>query len=351
MSAMLETGGRLKALGNLNKTVFGALLSGILAVLFMLSVYVPVLGAVMMFFCPVPIVLMHVRFRDAKYTFLVVLVSSTLIGIFAGPLSAVAFFLGLGLQGISLGGALASGRSAGFAIVACALVILASTILSMFTIDRLMGVNLSMDKMVETFNAEVVKLKTAEIEALKKAGTPADQIAEREKYYDQIIVMIKAMPVFFPMSLFMASLISAFINYKAAAEVLRRLNFEAPALPDFATWKLSWVYLWGLIIGLFLVNTFDAKAPGLAGYLNLAGKNINLAFFFAFFINGLAVTHHFFKLYAVNTALRIFLYAMIMLHPLFNSLVLVTGVLDPWFDVRKLEREPGGDDNQLTKEV
>lgn len=346
MSVKYEAAGAgLGAIGNLNKAVFGALLSAILAILFMISRYIPVLGVIAVFFCPVPIVLMHVRHRDPKYTFLVALVSSTLIGIFSGPLSAFAFFVTIGLQGVSLGFTMASGRSAGFSIVFCAVVILLSTIALMFTTERVMDANISVKKQFETLGDAVVKMKADAVDSLKKSGATEDQVKQMEQLYDQSAVFFRGMHVFFPMLLFGSALMSALINYRAALEVLGRLRYEAPPIPEFATWRLSWVHLWGLIAGLLLVNYFDEKSPGLAGYLNLAGKNINIAFFFAFFINGLAVTHHYFRKHSVNMALRVFLYAIIMLHPLFNSFVLVTGAVDPWLDVRGLEAgKKGGDD-------
>lgn len=347
-----QTGAAIARVNGLNKTTLGALLAAILVVLFLISRYLPVIGTIAMFFCPVPLVIMHVKFGDLKYTALVALVATALVSIYTGnPLTAVFFLIGVGLQGMVLAFMIGARKSAITSVFVCAFTTMISTIILFVVVAPIMEFNVSVKKQLEVISEQFKKSGDANIESLKKRGASAEQINNMERFYAQAAEAVRGMYIYTPLFLLGSSFISAVINYLAAAMVLRRLNYEAAALPAFSRWRMPWKAVWVFIAGLLLLNLSggEDERNGIARYLNLIGLNINGAFMMLFFINGLSVVHFYLLHYSVNMAARIFLYFLIFFHPLFYMTVLFVGLADPWIDIRKIDEQNNLNEGGLDK--
>ncbi|HOT74560.1 MAG TPA: YybS family protein [Candidatus Wallbacteria bacterium] len=333
--------GAMSRVNGLNKTTLGALFAAILVVLFLISRYLPVIGTISMFFCPVPLVLIQVKFGDIKNTALVALVATALVSVLTGsPFAAFFFLIGVGLQGLVLAYAIGAKQTALRAIFICAMATMASTLVLITAVAPMMELNISVKKQLEVMSESFKKAGEANVESLKKSGASAEQIKNMEQFYVQAAEAVRGMYIYTPLFLLGSALISALINYMAAAMVLRRLNFDVSPVPAFERWGMPWTVLWVFICGLLLINlSGGAQTGGASGYLNLIGLNINAAFLMLFFIDGLAVVHFYLIRYSVNMAARIFLYFLIFFHPLFYMTVLFIGLADPWLDIRKLESE------------
>lgn len=345
----MSVSGGFSALENLNKTTSGALFAAILTLLFLTSKYLPVLGTVAVFFCPLPIILMHVRFRDTKYTALVVMVATTLIAIFSGPISGFFFALLIGLMGFTLGVTIASQKSALYSITAAATVMLMASLFATFAAYPLMGIDVSMKRQSEIMSETMKKVKEDNLHSLRKSGASSEQVAQIEKFYDQTIEAVRGMYVFTPVMLFISALISAFINYRVACMVLKKLHIDAPGVPPFETWRMPWTVVWGFIAALLALNALDEKASEAMRYGVLGARNIVLAFQIAFIVTGLSVVHFYLKRFVTQGAIRFFVYALIVVNPVFQALVMMAGLCDPWLDLRKLEN-PETNDNDNDKE-
>lgn len=346
-----QTGAAMARVNGLNKTTLGALLAAILVVLFLISRYLPVIGTIAMFFCPVPLVIMHVKFGDLKYTALVALVATALVSIYTGnPLTAVFFLIGVGLQGMVLAFMIGARKSAITSVFVCALTTMISTIILFVVVAPVMEFNVSVKKQLEVISEQFKKSGDANIESLKKSGASAEQINNMERFYVQAAEAVRGMYIYTPLFLLGSSFISAIINYLAAAMVLRRLNYEAAGLPAFSRWRMPWKSVWVFIAGLLLLNLSGGEEQsGITRYLYLIGLNINGAFMMLFFINGLAVVHFYLIHYSVNMAARIFLYFLIFFHPLFYMTVLFVGLADPWIDIRKIDEQNNLNEGGLDK--
>jgi len=340
----------------LNKTTLGALLAAILVVLFLISRYLPVLGTVAMFFCPVPLIIMHIKFGDLKYTAMVAMVATALVSIYTGnPLSAIFFLITAGVQGMIMAYMIAARKSAIASVSVCAAAIVVSTMLLFVLTSPVMNFEDSVKKQLELISESFKKAGEANVESLKKSGAHEEQIKNMEHFYAQAAEAVRGMYIYIPLFLLGSSIISSLINYLAATFALKRLGYEIEALPAFARWRMPWMAVWVFIAGLLLLNisgtgegaaAADVKNTA-AGYMNMLGLNINGAFLMLFFINGLSVTHFYMLHYKVNTAVRMFLYFLILFHPLFYMTVLFIGLADPWIDIRKIdERGENGNLNE-----
>ncbi len=348
---MLFQSSAMARVNGLNKTTLGALLAAILVVLFLISRYLPVLGTVAMFFCPVPLIIMHIKFGDLKYTAMVAMTATALVSIYTGnPLSAIFFLITAGVQGMIMAYMIAARKSAIASITICAAAIVVSTMLLFILTSPVMNFEDSVKKQLELISESFKKAGETNVESLKKSGAHEEQIKNMERFYAQAAEAVRGMYIYTPLFLLASSIISSLINYLAAAFALKRLGYQLEALPAFARWRMPWTTVWIFIAGLLLLNMSGTgeNAEGVknvaAKYMNMLGLNINGAFLMLFFINGLAVTHFYMIHYKVNTAVRIFLYFLILFHPLFYMTVLFIGLADPWIDIRKIE-ERGGNGN------
>jgi len=82
--------------------VEGAFLSAITALLFLASLYIPLLGTLISFLCPLPIIILCLR-HNLKVATLALFISFFLITLVAGPFQGLIAVLGFGILGITLG--------------------------------------------------------------------------------------------------------------------------------------------------------------------------------------------------------------------------------------------------------
>ena len=82
--------------------VEGAFLSAITALLFLASLYIPLLGTLISFLCPLPLIILCLR-HDIKIALLALFVSFIMVTLLAGPFQGLIAVFGFGLLGIALG--------------------------------------------------------------------------------------------------------------------------------------------------------------------------------------------------------------------------------------------------------
>lgn len=324
----------------LSQITLGALFATILVVLFLIGRYVPIFGTIATFFCPIPLILMHVQFKNIKNTIMVALVACVLIALITGSIISATFFLiGIGVQGIALALLISYNKNAAEVIVISAICITISAAF-LFLISTFLFTEgkITFKKQFDLIADSFKKKANSSIESLKKSGASLEQIKNLEKQYEQLEQSIRNMYLYAPLFIFGSALISAFINYQVAKYILQKMNYFIKPLPNFKTWSLHWRYFWMFILGLILINLThqNIEHSKLFYWLNLIGNNITFAFFIVFFIIGLSVTHFYMEKYELSFIFKVFLYFLIFLNPIFYTAILVIGFLDPWFNIRNL---------------
>ncbi len=83
-------------------TVEGAFLAALTVIFYLSSIYIPVLGFLLSFLCPLPIMFLTIRW-DMKAGLLAALVASFIVFIFAGAISALTCFVGFTFLGLIMG--------------------------------------------------------------------------------------------------------------------------------------------------------------------------------------------------------------------------------------------------------
>jgi uncharacterized protein YybS (DUF2232 family) len=140
--------------------------------------------------------------------------------------------------------------------------------------------------------------------------------------------------LFIPGQYVVASAAAAVLTYFAARTVLRRMQFELPALPPFSRISVPWYVVWGLITGLGLTLAGDYLSLPLVGKI---GKNILFVLFYVHLVLGVSVAVYFFRSIKLARPIKLALLALGLIYlPFSVSLFLMLGVADPLFNLRQL---------------
>ncbi len=106
-------------------------------------------------------------------------------------------------------------------------------------------------------------------------------------------------------------------------------------MPPFEVWHLHESVMWGLIACLAVLvfkNMFKNEILRSAAY--------NGAFIFAnlYFIAGISVASFMFIKFKVPGIIRLFFYIILFLWSYLMAIIILTGILDTWFNFRRLEK-------------
>lgn len=214
--------------------VEGALLAALVALLGLLSFYIGI-GWLQ----PIPVLLASVR-NGTRNAVLVTVVGVGLMGLWIGPLPALAALAFIAALGLVPGWALRRAATAGGTIAAMTLALLVSGFIGAMAALLVWHTNLWM----ETWAAFTTFLKAHAAQVRQLAGMSPQEVAS---------LLLQAAPV---LAASVAALQAGGVYFLSAA-VLGRLGHPLPRLSPFATWRgprwLVWLYLCALA-GLLLAG-------------------------------------------------------------------------------------------------
>jgi len=330
----------------------GAILAALTVLVAAVGLVAPFVGTLL---APLPIMLLVIRW-GLRVGALAALVAALIFLQFFGPvnaLSVTALFAPLGL-GLGWGVWRGIGATLTVLVGACALVI--ATIAS-FAIATVM--------LHQDLLGQFVKgLVASQVEGLKallastlwavtfaKRNLPPDVLAslrhnpllvsQFHQQEDQTRSMIeftqKFAPAFIyhalPIMLCVGGLIWAYLCYTLARVVLRRVGHEPPGFAPILTWRLP-PALATLILWVFAGVTFlSPRIPWLA----TTWVSVLLLTLFVFGFQGTLVALAWMKRRRLSRAVQIIVIALLItsgLYPILAAVIL--GLLDGWFDFRKL---------------
>jgi len=304
----------------LKPQIEGALLAAIAVILGAFSVYLPIIGQyVLIFFCPVPIILTILR-HNIKLGFSVILVAFVLMGIITGIIQAILLVILYNFVGIGIGVALKRGLAAKEIILVGSFLSLAGSIIELCLLPFIMGINPWKD----TLQILDQSLQTT-AGIYEKLSIDKETITKIKIQMEESIKQIKLL---LPAILLAASIFYTLMVYLATQLVLIRLGYSVPPLPKFSCWKLPWYCIWGIILGLFL-SLWSLPL------IRITGINMLVSFIILYGIQGFAIIFYFFNKYNIPKVLKVI--SVIILFQFLNLIALV-GIIDTWFDFRKLER-------------
>ncbi len=260
---------------NARKITYGAMMIAIFAILLAVTVYVPLLGLITIYFIPLPIILYRLRYDRAAS----ILVTATgMILSLIGGLALFPFGILFGSLGLVIGDTIKTEKTKFYTFMATGLTILIITISTYVATVLFLGINV-IEEMMDTLQDSQEKIFTL----METFGeVPVDFVKQMQASMDLAVASI---PAAFIIASFGLGLIIVMLNLALA----NRLGHTTPKFPPLRAMKLPsvtvWVYLVFLLLPLFI--TVD---EGTTFFLIIVNASMILRALFT--IQGISLIHH-----------------------------------------------------------
>lgn len=292
-----------------------------------ITVLLSLLGAYFMpylfFITPVPLIILVYR-HGMRPGILVAVTSALLGGIVLSTIPTMVFLLILGLVGLAMGEALREG----FPPHRIMLIGTATSVISLLLMVAVTAVFLDLNVLETTFETMERSLQQA-LKVYERFGVEEHPLFKAESLGEFMRLLKLALPA----ALLTTAIIMTFVNYWLARLILNRLGAKLPWLKPFRLWRFPWYLAWGYILGQGLLLVTQGQANG-----NLwfgVGLNLQILFNYVFLLQGLAILWFYLDKGNVPKLVR-WITIIFVFNPLFTTLVVWVGVLDTWFNFRKL---------------
>ena len=305
-------------------TVEGGLLTAIAVILGLASVYLPILGLFVEFFCAVPIVVLTVRQGAAKGT-LALIASFFILAMFIGPLLSMRIALSFGICGLVLGICISKNLNTVKCFTATLMTSFFAQIIAIAILIFVMDLNvmqMEMSSVQEMFD-----------DTFKMYETMGMEKQTLDELRGQVDATLKLMSYLMPFLLFLMGLINAVTCYLTSKWIFAKLRMKfVEPLPPFVEWKFPKVFLYLAAfstIGLYWGSTRDWNL------LYTVSINVQFISMCLAFVQGLAVLLAIADNFNVSKFWRRLLFIVIIFNMWLIEIVAFTGLFDMVFDYRK----------------
>lgn len=305
-------------------TVEGGLLTAIAVILGLASIYLPILGLFVEFFCAVPIVILTVR-QGAGKGFLSLVASFLILTMFVGPLLSMRIALSFGICGLVLGYCIEKNFGTVKCFIATFVTAFFAQIVAIAILTFVMGVNV-----METELSSVQEMFDESFKMYETMGMDKQSIDEIRA---QVAPTLELMSYLMPFLLAIMGLLNAVTCYLTSKWIFAKLRIKfVEPLPPFAEWRFPRIFLY-----LVAFSAIGVYWGATREWMLLYTVAVNVSFFATGigFIQGLAVLSATADRFNVSKFWRRLLFIVIIFNMFFIELVSFTGLFDMVFDYRK----------------
>lgn len=307
-------------MNNVHKLTEGAVLLAVFVVLLLISLYVPVLGTVSIFFLALPFIMFAAK--NNRMSSFVFLTGGVLLSLIIGSIAAIPLALSFGLTGTVIGDFIREqkGRTASF--IAGTLVFLASLLVQYAAAVALFNVN---------FIKEGIGLIEESIDMSRGMLEGMGQNVD-DAVMDQLTAGVKMIETLTPSLFVMAAVISVFFIQLVSFPIAKRFGIKVEGWKPFREMSLPKSILWYYLITIVASFVFN---PSEGSYWFLA--LVNIAFILQLFmiIQGISFIFFFSHLKGFPKALPVIATVFTFLIPFLLYIVRILGIIDLGFDLRQ----------------
>jgi len=268
----------------------------------------PFLSMLVMFLWPVPIVYL-VQKEESSRVIGVVALAALINGFFFGAVMGLITVIGFGLVGFIIGNVIKEGFPPLKTLIAAVLAVILSQTLVVYVSGVIMDLNYQL--MVE--------------EAIRSLGGEID-----EQTLEQLVIpQLELIKLMFPALLSISATITGIFNYYISAWYLRRRGLNIELYKPVRRW-----YMPRWIVSILIVLSLLMRSDTIF-------LNINIYMFFLAFVQGFAVLMYYLSSRSSSFLLKAFVVFLIFIFPPVPILLILIGLLDMWFNFRKLGSQPG----------
>ncbi|WNV19838.1 YybS family protein [Bacillus sp. SI2] len=297
----------------------GAALLAIYAMLLLISMYVPILGAVVTFALPLPFILLTIRYKLSS-AFVIFTAALFITVIVSQPMNLVKTTM-FGLIGIVLGDMYKKQKKPVEILMAGTLAYLIGIMLIYVASIKFFNIDL-MKQMQNMFNESMTQSE----KIVTAAGMP---ISKEQK--ELFVQMNDILQTVFPSILVMVSVCLSWITVIISGSALRKLKHDVIPWPKFKDIQLPKSIVWYYVI-FILLSTFIKVEP--TSYLHMVFSNLYVIFALLLVLQGLTFIAFLAHSKGFTKGVPIISFIACMFIPMLFPLVTILGIIDLGISLR-----------------
>ncbi|AIF59555.1 TPA: YybS family protein [Bacillus cereus] len=297
----------------------GAALLAIYAMLLLISMYVPILGAVVTFALPLPFILLTIRYKLSS-AFVIFTAALFITVIVSQPMNLVKTTM-FGLIGIVLGYMYKKQKKPVEILMAGTLAYLIGIMLIYVASIKFFNIDL-MKQMQNMFNESMTQSE----KIVTAAGMP---ISKEQK--ELFVQMNDILQTVFPSILVMVSVCLSWITVIISGSALRKLKHDVIPWPKFKDIQLPKSIVWYYVI-FILLSTFIKVEP--TSYLHMVFSNLYVIFALLLVLQGLTFIAFLAHSKGFTKGVPIISFIACMFIPMLFPLVTILGIIDLGISLR-----------------
>ena len=313
------------------------LTSVIIAIIMILTSYLPILSFIGTLILPIPVTILYIR-HNKKVTITAIVLSIILTAIVFNPIMAIYASIPCIVIGIVLGYCVKENKKSStslfFLIIACSI----SNILTItYSLSFIVRVNLL--EFISRFVGVMKQSMKSSIDAAKNVYLQNGMTPDQLKFLDKSYQMINKLDValflaLIPAGIFIFSLVSAYLNYIVARLILNRLNYKMEKVLPFSKFCVSNI-IGAVLIGMVCIGIILASKKIIGG--NFLRDSSQLLMQNVFIINGIAASTYFLRVKRkLSKPIVLLILGITVISPLSN-IYFTIGLMEMAFDFRKLD--------------
>ena len=297
----------------------GAALLAIYAMLLLISMYVPILGAVVTFALPLPFILLTIRYKLSS-AFVIFTAALFITVIVSQPMNLVKTTM-FGLIGIVLGYMYKKQKKPVEILMAGTLAYLIGIMLIYVASIKFFNIDL-MKQMQNMFNESMTQSE----KIVTAAGMPISK--EQKELFAQFNDVLQTL---FPSLLVMVSVCFSWITVMISGSVLRKLKHDVIPWPKFKDIQLPKSIVWYYVV-FILLSTFIKVEP--TSYLHMVFSNLYVIFALLLVLQGLTFIAFLAHSKGFTKGVPIISFIACMFIPMLFPLVTILGIIDLGISLR-----------------
>ncbi|MEC3524156.1 YybS family protein [Bacillus paranthracis] len=297
----------------------GAALLAIYAMLLLISMYVPILGAVVTFALPLPFILLTIRYKLSS-AFVIFTAALFITVIVSQPMNLVKTTM-FGVIGIVLGYMYKKQKKPVEILMAGTLAYLIGIMLIYVASIKFFNIDL-MKQMQNMFNESMTQSE----KIVTAAGMPISK--EQKELFAQFNDVLQTL---FPSLLVMVSVCFSWITVMISSSVLRKLKHGVIPWPKFKDIQLPKSIVWYYVI-FILLSTFIKVEP--TSYLHMVFSNLYVIFALLLVLQGLTFIAFLAHSKGFTKGVPIISFIACMFIPMLFPLVTILGIIDLGISLR-----------------
>ena len=301
------------------KITEGGVLLALYSVLFLMTIYLPIIGGVLFFFLPVPFILMALRHSTAwTFGFLFIAGVLTLIfGAFALPLTLL-----MGLTGITIGYCLKSKQPFIMLFVNTVLVVLGMILAILGGTIWILKINFIEEffAIVETSIAQSTKIMEGFGQAVSK------------EQLESVNNMFEMMNTLLPTLLVLTSAIIVIVFFLASQPFIKRFSTMKIEWPSFRELQLPKSLLWYYLLTMIMTLVVN---PEETSFMYLVLANLMFILQILILLQGYSFVFYFAHVKKWPKVIPYLVLAGSIVLPIVKSIVRILGIIDLGFPFRQ----------------